>query len=224
MTGVGLDANPMKEVDFLPQWYQESRRRESSVKRQYVALAALFLLMVVWNAFAMRSASLAQAELSRDEPKAKEAERVCYQFDHLVRQVKDRREGLRQMRALEGRLDLAAMLAELSTLIDGPLALESLGVTAERSCETGGTDASAWVDEPVRFPVVMKGLAQDAPAVAEVLRRIEASPCFRQVNLVLSRNPGPVDGTKAVERSIGDRPAVAFEIRCFLVPEQLPAM
>jgi hypothetical protein len=212
----------MKEVDFLPQWYQEGRRRQSSVKRQYVALAVLFLIMVVWNAFAVRSASLASAELSRDEQQAKEAERICYQFDHLVRQVKDCREGLCEMRALEGQLDLAAVLAELSTLIDGPLALESLEVTAERASEPGGTDPNAWVGGPVRFPVVMKGLAQDAPAVAEVLRRIEASECFRQVNLVISRNPGPTDGTTTADQQACSRPTVAFEIRCFLVPEQLP--
>jgi len=211
----------MREVDFLPQWYQEGRRRESSVKRQYVALAILFLLMVIWNAFAMRSVSLAQADLRRDEPQAREAERVCYQFDHLIREVKDRRAGLRQMRTLEGQLDLGALLAELSTLIDGPLVLESLEVTAERACEPGGMDASTRAGEPVRFPVVMKGLAQDAPAVAEVLRRIEASPCFRQVNLVISRNPGPVDGARAVDRPVGGRPTVVFEIRCFLTPEQL---
>ena len=211
----------MKEVDFLPQWYQESRRRESSVKRQYVALAALFLIMVVWNAFATRSASLARAELSRDEPQAREAERICYQFDHLVRQMQDCREGLHQMRALEGQLDLAAVLAELSTLIDGPLALESLEVTAERACEPGAPDANTWVDGPVRFPVVMKGLAQDALAVAEVLRRIEASECFRQVNLVISRNPGPTDGTKTADQEACSRPTVAFEIRCFLAPDQL---
>jgi hypothetical protein len=206
----------MKEIDFLPQWYQDGRRRESSVKRQYVALAAMFLVMVVWNALAVRSISLANAELNRAEPQSREAAQVCYQFDRLVHQVADCQKELRRMQALEGRLNVAEVLAELSTLIDGPLALESLEVKAERASEPSGSGANGLVDAATQFPIVMKGLAQDAPAVAAVLRRVEGSPCFQQVNLAISRNPGPVDRARTDGLGHGDRPAVAFEIRCLL--------
>ncbi len=210
----------MKEIDFLPQWYQDGRRRESNVRRQYVALAGMFLAMVIWNAFAMRSISLANAELNLAEPQAREAAQVCYQFDRLVHQVADCQRDLRRMQALEGRLNMADVLADLSTLIDGPLALESLDVRAARASDSSGADANGLVDAAVRFPIVMKGLAQDAPAVAAVLRRIEGSPCFRQVDLAISRNPGPVDkgGTDGLVRE--DRPAVAFEIRCLLAVDE----
>jgi hypothetical protein len=210
----------MKEIDFLPQWYQDGRRRESSVKRQYVALAAMFLIMVTWNAFAVRSISLANAELNRAEPQAREAAQVCYQFDRMVHQVAGCQRELRRMQALEGRLNVAGVLAELSTLIDGPLALESLEVTAERASEPSGADANGLVDAAARFPIVMKGVAQDAPAVAAVLRRIEGSPYFRQVNLAISRNPGPVDRTAPEGLPRAERPAVTFEIRCLLAVDE----
>jgi hypothetical protein len=207
----------MKEIDFLPQWYHDGRRRESNVKRQYIALAVMFLLMVMWNALAMRSISLASAEVDRAEPQAREAEQVCLQFDRLVHQVADSQRDLRRMQTLEGQLNVADVLAELSTLIEGPLALENLEIRADRAFDLTTTDANGLVDAAVRFPIIMKGLAQDAPGVAAVLKRIEGSPCFRQVNLAISRNPGPVEGTRTDGLDRGTRPAVAFEIRCLLV-------
>ena len=70
----------MKEVDFLPQWYRESRRRQSSVQRQYVVLGTLFLIMVMWNAMATRSISLATADLAGDEPQRLREIRVAEKF------------------------------------------------------------------------------------------------------------------------------------------------
>jgi len=220
---------PMTEVDFLPQWYRESRRRQSSVQRQYVVLGAIFLIMIVWNAMATRSISLATADLAEAEPKQIEADRLCYQYDCLVRALTHHREALDLMQDLEGRLDLASVLAELSALIDGPVAMESLEVITERASGPSPSGAASAAEPAnagtplggtVRFQVVMKGLAQDAPAVAATLKAMEASAYFRQVTLVISR---PLQSVEDRTDASGSRPTAGpglrFEIRCHLATD-----
>ena len=223
---------PVTEVDFLPQWYRESRRHQSSVQRQYVALGAIFLIMVLWNALATRSISLATADLAEAEPQQVEADHLCYQYDGLVRALTHRREALSLMQHLEGRLDLASVLAELSALIDGPVAMESLEVIAEEASgpsPSGDSPAArpanvgALVRGTVRFQVVMKGLAQDAQAVAATLKAMETSAYFRQVTLVISRPGQPVEdqtGGSGTRPTAG--PGLRFEIRCYLATEGAP--
>jgi len=222
----------MKEVDFLPQWYRESRRRQSSVQRQYLVLGVLFLIMVMWNAMATRSISLATADLAGAEPQRIVAERICYQYDELLRQVTHRRQGLRLLQDLEGGFDLASVLAELSALIDGPVVLESLEVMTERTSPSSPSrppsvaetpDVTASAERPVRFQVVMKGLALDATTVAVILKAMETSAYFRQVTLVISRNIESHADRMNVPGSKGTAPlSLVFEIRCFLATEGVP--
>ena len=122
---------------------------------------------------------------------------------------------------------MASVLAELSALIDGPVVLEGLEVTAEGTSLSSPfgqppqieiPEATASTGGPVRFQVVMKGLARDAPTVAELLKAMETSAFFRQVTLVISRNiESDADHLKGSGYA-GDFPlSLAFEIRCFLV-------
>jgi hypothetical protein len=36
----------MKEIDFLPEWYRDGKRRESHYRTQYLAIGCLFAVMV----------------------------------------------------------------------------------------------------------------------------------------------------------------------------------
>ena len=203
----------MRDVDFLPEWYKESRRRRSSVQRQYIALSLLFLLMIVWNALATRSIALATASLADAEPQRIKAEQVCYAFDQWADQLVQRQQSLRLLQAMEGQLDMASVLAELSALIDDPVTLETLDVIAERPILNKA-------EGPVRFQIVIKGLARDAAAVAAMLKAMETSAYLRQVHLVISRNLDSGDDRANVSGDTGtEPPAVAFEIRCYLATE-----
>lgn len=214
----------MKDIDFLPEWYKETRRCQSSVQRQYLALGGLFLVMVVWNALAMRSISLASAELAAAEPQRTEAERVCYEFDHLVQQLIDRRQELAGHQDMECRVDVASVLAELSAVIDDRVALESLSVVSEpvAAGSASGPRSGAPAVDPLagtrgRIQIVMKGLAQDPPAAAALLKAMEASAYFTHVTLVVSRDLDLTD-PQALTAADGETPGhgLAFEIRCLL--------
>ena len=224
----------MRDVDFLPEWYKEGRRRQSSVQRQYVALGMLFLIMVVWNAVATRSISLATVDLADAEPRKAEAERICNQFDHDVRQLAERQQGLHRFQDLESRPDVASILAEVSALIGEKVVLETMELRAEGpvtnkfegpsgpkrlegASAAQASGAFAHASGLVRFRVTMKGLAQDAQAVASLLKAMETSTFFRQVCLVYSRDQASSGEPRMVPGDAGaSRHALAFEIGCFL--------
>jgi hypothetical protein len=47
----------MKEIDFLPEWYKEGRRRRLHMRRQYAVLMVFFLAMVTYNTIATHKIS-----------------------------------------------------------------------------------------------------------------------------------------------------------------------
>lgn len=192
-------------MDFLPEWYKENRRRRLSAHRQYLALGVLFLIMAAWNARAMRSISMAGAEVAAAEPRRMEAEQVCTEFDDLVRQLGDRWQELRGYRDRECRVDVAGVWADLSEVIDGCVALETLDVVAEPA---GGDGRDC--------RIVLKGLAHDPPAVAALLNAMEGSAHFRQVTLVVSRDLDPADPQARTVEGGPSQYGVAFEIRCLV--------
>ena len=55
----------MKELDFLPEWYKDRRRRHSLMRRQYIALVAVFLLMMAFNLTATHRAARVAAQVTR---------------------------------------------------------------------------------------------------------------------------------------------------------------
>ena len=77
----------MKELDFLPEWYKDGQRRRMHVRRQYAALVAVFLVMMLFNAVALHRAGKAAAEGARLENQRVGAEAVVREFDALTKQL-----------------------------------------------------------------------------------------------------------------------------------------
>ena len=221
----------MKEIDFLPEWYKSGRRRQISYRTQYVALAGIFIVMVVWNFITVHSLSKARAGLTQMAPRRAQAQRVSREFDKIKNQVTQLQKKAKILEEIDSKIDVASVLAEMSFLIDDKIVLSKVDFKAEKFEDKQGGKASGYSGSAVRvaggnfaareamslgdvkFKVVINGIASDASDVAELICKLEDSPYFCLVYPSFSRNR---------EIKVGKRPAgknfqvTEFEISCYL--------
>jgi Tfp pilus assembly protein PilN len=196
----------MKEIDFLPEWYKNGRRRQLSYRTQYIALAGVLVVMVVWNFIATHSISRARGQFAHRAAEQAEAKSVSAKLSEFESQVRGLQKKAESVAQIDSKIDVADVLAEMSFLIDEKVILSKVEFLAEK--HAGGQDAKpsprtgAVVrvvraklvekrEQPlgdVRFKVLMAGVAADASDVMALICKLEESPYFRQVVLSFSRD------------------------------------
>ena len=231
----------MKNIDFLPDWYKSGRRRQAGYSAQYIALAGLSLIMVVWSFFAVRSISKAGSELAVLRSGASAAQQQMQKFASIKSRVEDIQKKSDELEKIRPKssIQVADMLSEMSFLIDEKIMLSEMEFKAESppsvsadaqggtvdslslraAAMTAGRDSHLLGD--VRYKGTIKGLAADAADVAELLCRLEQSSYFCLVYPNFSRNAE----VKTVENSSNEAIyATEFEISCYLANyrQQLP--
>ena len=122
----------MKEIDFLPEWYKSGKRKSAAYRIQYVILGGIVAIMVVWNFFAAGAVSRAQAELLRITSGQGETQSDSRKFAQLKNQLADLQKRAALIVQIDSRIDVAAVLAELTFLIDRPIVLSKVELSAER--------------------------------------------------------------------------------------------
>jgi hypothetical protein len=219
----------MKEIDFLPDWYKSSRRRQLSYHSQVVGLIGVFVVMLVWNFFDAHSISRATAALAREAARQAEAESASREFAGIKSKVMKLQKKAESIREIDSRIDVGNVLAELSFLIDEKIVLSRLEFIAERFADgqegkrsvgsavrlAGGKSAGSRTSPlgGVRFKVVIAGVASDASDVAGLICRLEDSPYFRLVYPSFSRNKEMRGGTGLGRENFQ---VSEFEISCYL--------
>jgi cell division protein FtsB len=234
----------MKEIDFLPEWYKSGRRRKVSYRTQYVALSGVLLVMIVWNFVAGRSVSQAKAQLAQMVRRQANMTNGSRRLAELKREIEKLNNKADSIKAIDSKIDVAAVLGELSFLIDERIVLARVELIAEKFKEKKesnpatpgpalvriarpkvGVHDTMYVGD-VRFRVVITGVAAEGRDVAELICKLEDSPYFCQVVLSFSqdstiRDTGasaakrPDMGARALEQARGIR-ASEFEIGCYL--------
>jgi hypothetical protein len=228
----------VKELDFLPEWYKDDRRRHVHVRRQYVALAVVFFVMMVFNATATHRASRAAAHVANLENQRVCAEAVVQEFDGLTRKVNDLKAQANLVEQMDSRVDIAAILAEMSHVIGGSIVLRKVEIAAEpfaRADEKAqgsvvrlaGTTAHGEEGNalgPVKFRIVLTGVAAHPAEVADLVCKLDESQYFQQVHPSFYGNarvqvgarttPGSPDGRAA--KTPGALEMTEFEIVCYL--------
>ena len=193
----------MKEIDFLPNWYKDDRRRQMSYRTQYVALGGVFMVVMVWNAVTAHSVSRATARLVQQRLKQAEAATVLVQYAEIKGQVTELQKRAEVVNEIDSKIDVASILAELSFLTDEKIVLSKVQITAEKFVDktqdkpkAGAAVRVAAVRSKekrelplgdVRFKVVISGVAAHASDVAGLTTRLENSPYFCLVYLSFSR-------------------------------------
>ena len=220
----------MKEINFLPEWYKSSRRRQISYRTQYVALGGIFVVIMAWNFIATHSISKARAELTRETPRQVEAESASRKFKKIKSEVAELQKKADVLEEIDSKIDVTSVLAEMSFLIDKKIVLSKVEFKAEkfpdkqtgRPSKQAGTAVRVVRDNfrgkealllgDVRFKVAMAGVAADSSDVAELVCRLEDSPYFCQVTSSWQNSEISVGA-----KSVGENYQVsAFEISCYL--------
>ena len=223
----------MNDVDFLPQWYIENRQRRQSVQRQYVILAALFLVMIVWNSVALRSIKSVGAELSLYEVQQRQAEHVSFEHQRLKGKIEQVETLFMSLAKLDSRVDVAAVLAELSVLVPSPVVLRKMEFVSTPhgqrrvvgdplDTETLAGEAEGLVQQLAGWAQVnisLQGVADTPAEVAELIRGLDVSPYFSEVHLRYSRHAATGTQVQGNEKTPNAQPAagaVEFAIDCLL--------
>ena len=216
----------MKEIDLIPEWYKNSRKRRKAVYVQYAALAIVFSVMTISALFANGAVKKAQAELFRLEAKRAAAEKDIKGYSELSDQFEQLRQKMTLVEKVDSRLDIPSVLAEMSFLADDNILLKRLTFSAEKFDKTKGKTAAKdnrnfQISRPqrqtltgsVRFAITMSGIAADAGKVADLICRLEESPYFCQVVPLYTEDKKNQSGNIFA----GDRSQITeFEIGCFL--------
>jgi hypothetical protein len=228
----------MKEIDFLPDWYKDGRRRRCQVRRQYVALAIIFMAMVSYNVTSTHRITRASAEVARCEEQRIQAESVLHQFTGVTKQLNEVRVKADLIERIDSRIDMAAVLAEMSHIIGETTILKRIEFVAEpfgedksrksstagvRAADSAGPSADGVPLGDARFRIQLTGLAVSPADVAALVRRLDDSSYFRGVSTSWRNGTVqvPVRAPATQPKGAATRPAEAldvseFEIVCYL--------
>ncbi len=230
----------MREIDFLPDWYRSSRRRQSGYYAQYTVLAGALVVMIMWSLVTTYLVSRAGRGLAAARSRQQEAQLSSEEFDRIQSQVAKLQKRADIITRVDSRINVANVLAELSFLIDGRVVLSKVQITAEKFVEDQGAagrgsgaivasdkragqgvSGSDWSSD-VRFKVVISGMAVDTGCVADLIRRLEDSPYFCLVYPSFSKNgqikaqKGKPAAAKGDWHPTENHQVSEFEISCYL--------
>jgi len=194
----------MKEIDFLPEWYKNGRRRRLRYSTQYIALVCMFSVMMVWNFLSLNSVSKATAKLAQMAEEQSEVQAASKEFTKIKNELAELQIKTRILREIDSGINVADILAEMSFLIDEKVVLSKVEFISERfpdeqqpkkssssAIRVVGAEPDKKQNLPlgdVCFKVLINGIAADASDVAALVCKLEDSPYFCQVYPSISRN------------------------------------
>jgi hypothetical protein len=235
----------VSEIDFLPEWYKEGKRQRLHMRRQYVALTVVFLTMLTYNLASEHRIAKAGAALSRLEDRRVRAEEVIREFNRISNSLGQHRAKVDAIRQVESKIDLDAVLAEISHVVNERVILSKVEFTSESVARTDGKKpgasgsavrAAGKSSNPgpnvplgdVRFRIVLAGVAVEPGDVGMLVCALDESPYFHRVYPSFSR-PGKMSlssGATGAQDKNDTNPTIGatkntfqvteFEITCYL--------
>ena len=214
----------MKEIDFLPSWYTDDRKRQIGRRTQYIILGGVFALMMIWNFVTVSSVSSANAQVESLAGQLLDAKSVSDQYASLQQDIDKLKLKVDTVKLTDSNIDIAATLAEISYLTGDRIALNKIILKSEPLAADNSSKGNAIrsagnpfkKEEKLsknRFKIIISGVASDATNVAELIVRLEASPYFSQVIPSYSRNKEISDKASNTSKQYQ---ISEFEISCYL--------
>jgi hypothetical protein len=210
----------MKEIDFLPKWYRDKRRRQTRYRIQYLGLACLVTAMTAWTVATVHSISRARAALSDAGVPAAQAP-ATQEYQSMKAEFARLHTDASMLVKVDPHVKTSGLLAEFSYLAGDNIKLSRLTITAEklarkeesqqlpsntiRAVRDAMVDKSGPYIGDIRYKVVVVGIAADATCVAQLIGRLEKSPWFAGVTPSYCKSG-----------AIGEHPVSEFEITCYV--------
>jgi hypothetical protein len=205
------------------------------MRRQYAALIVLFLVLVTYNAIATHRISRANADLARLEDRRFWAEDMLREYGAVTEQLEARRAKVASVEQVDARIDVAAVLAEISYVISDRVLLSRLEFTSEplaaeektperdaavvRSASASRAPAKAASLGKVRFRVALAGIAADSAEVAALVYFQQVHPLYRDNTIQIGAAASATSRANESEPRRTDARSVnvtEFEITCYL--------
>jgi hypothetical protein len=200
----------VKDIDFLPIWYKNSRRQSLSYKWQYSIIAVVFVSMVCWSFWtgSMISASSANNDVLQEQ--------MSQDFNQLKSELKDLTEKSELIDKCKSKISLSAVLAEMSCVIDKNILLNKIQIIAQeykdnfssknaRTIISRAAKEQNLLDKDLILKVIINGLARDSENVADLICGLEDSEYFSKVF------PSYTKSVTIKEKTLTD-----FEIECYI--------
>lgn len=209
----------MKEIDFIPEWYKSGQKRMNSYHRQYALVTCLFIAMLAWSYASKKIVSRASAEIDSNQKQLDNSKPLEQQYNELKDEIAGLEKKAFILERVRSKVDISAVIAELSHIIEDRIVLGKLSFTSVAS----GTDSTNVSKSIIRFSaragssqsvlpeadsvvkVVVSGVAAQASDVAKLISSLEESPYFCRVLPGYSRN-----------LKVRQRMATEFEIGCYI--------
>ena len=225
----------MKDLDFLPEWYKDRRRRHSRMRKQYIALVAVFLMMMTFNLTATHRATRVAAEVTRHAERQTSAEAVVHEFNRVTNELNQLRTKADLVDRIDTRFDVAAILAEISHIVDESIVLRRIELAVEPFARPADKrpskspivrasqkDAGGRPEMPlgdVKLRIVLAGVAIHAAHVADLVCKLDDSAYFQQA-CPSSYDPVKIPVRPAAGTAAAKTPetldVTGFEITCYL--------
>ena len=116
----------MKEIDFLPTWYTDDRKRQMGRRTQYIVLSAVFALMMIWNFVTVSSVATANAQVESLADQLGNAKSVSGQYSKVKQEIDQLKLKTDIVEMIDSHIDVSATLAEISYLMDDRIALNKI--------------------------------------------------------------------------------------------------
>jgi len=231
----------MKDIDFLPEWYKNGRRRQIAYRTQYVVLGGMLILMSVWNFVVGHSVSMAEAQVAKMNESQHKVDGASEKFMKLKTEISKLQEKVNTIKQIDSKIDIASVIGELSYLIDQSVTLVRLDMISEsfkdsnsqkkqggnttvlRAVKSGGNGGGNAPIGSVRFQLIIAGIAENGSDVMTLVSRLEGSQYFSHVVLSYSRdskiqisginhnNPGRADAIPTVGFGARNKTMMASE-------------
>lgn len=218
----------MKEIDFIPDWYKADCRRRRRYVRQYMLIAILFAVTMLWSFMMGQYISKASAQVQEVETAILSRTQWIDQATELEQEIARMQSNSTLLEDISPRTQISAMIGELSYLIRENIVLGELSiskdplqtdgpkekVTSSAVVQVGPVKETSKkteiVGSPSRLKVIISGIAAQQADAAGLISRMELSPYFEDVDLVFSR-----------PQKIKDNDVAEFEIRCYVADYQI---
>jgi Tfp pilus assembly protein PilN len=179
----------MREMEFLPEWYPQSRRRKRVVVLQGYMMLLLAAGLAVWLALAQRNIHTASAALAGIESQISQTHQEMHQLDEQVA-LKNQ---LLLQRQIIGKLGLPVEMSRLLFTLDQKLprdmSLTDLSFDTREQLKAANTRVSARGDDiDRRLHIRLEGVAPTDNDVANFLTALARVPFFDDVAMNYSRD------------------------------------
>jgi hypothetical protein len=211
------------------------------MRRQFVALTIIFLTMMTYNLTSAHKIAGATAQLSRLDEQRLQAENVMRRFDMISKELSEYRVEMDCLEQMDSRIDLAAVLAEISHIIGRHVVLNRIEFISEpmtapeehperngSAVRLAAASSKAVPLGDVKFRILLAGVAANQADVGELVLQLDRSSYFQQAHFAFARDSeiqipvgGPRAGTGDPTNRASSQPSetfqvTEFEITCYL--------